>query len=74
MSVVTTVFSLLQPTGPAVVKWIAGNGAENHQQFETPGEAVSFAMKFGEGQRPTVRIEFATGEAASFPEIAELSV
>jgi hypothetical protein len=74
MSVINTVSSILQPAGPAVVKWIAGNGVENHRQFETPGAAVSFALKFGESQRPTVRIEFDTGEAAAFPEITELSV
>jgi hypothetical protein len=73
MSVVTTFSSLLRPAGPAVVKWIAGNGAESRRHFETPGEAVSFAMEFSEGQRPTVRIEFDTGEAACFPEIAHLA-
>ena len=54
-------------TAPAVVKWFTA--CEQQCQFQTIPEALDFARQFGEQQRSTLRIEFATGEAMFGDEI-----
>ena len=68
---VNTVASIHYRTGPAVVRW--ETGVPNQRKFDSIGDAIEFAMQFAEVQRSTLRIDFATGEAAFFPEIAELA-
>jgi hypothetical protein len=51
------------------VKWLTAT--EYQRQFGTVDEALGFARQFNEQQRLSLRIEFATGEAMLYPEIAE---
>jgi hypothetical protein len=65
----TTVESIYRRTEPVTVKWLTAT--EYQRQFGTVDEALGFARQFNEQQRLSLRIEFATGEAMLYPEIAE---
>ena len=59
--------ALRRRTGPAVVKWFTT--FDQQRQFDSIPEALRFALQFNEQQRPTLRIEFATGPAMFGDEI-----
>jgi hypothetical protein len=66
-----TTDSIRKRTGPVVVKWLTPMGTEQPRQFNNLDEALEFARPFDEQQRLSLRVEFATGEAMHYDEIAE---